>query len=131
MKILIKKLFDNRKVRFLFVGALNTIVGYGVYAACIYAGLHYFLAQFIASVMGITHSYLWNKFFTFRVRKKSVSEVFRFVAVYGAAYLVNVLLLWVLIDEMHLDMYFAGLICTAFTVVISYIGHKKISFRKK
>lgn len=131
MKNFIKKLFEDRKIRFLFVGVLNTIVGYGAYALCIFAGLHYFIAQLIASVIGITHSYLWNKFFTFRVLKRSVSEAVRFVLVYAAAYGINMILLYVMIDKAGMNAYIAGAAGLITTTIISYTGHKYISFRIK
>ncbi|MFP4467298.1 MAG: GtrA family protein [Candidatus Goldiibacteriota bacterium] len=122
-------IYNDRKARFLFVGMLNTIVGYGTYALVIYTGLHYFLAQFIASVVGITHSYLWNKYFTFRKYKKSLSEIYRFVFVYAGIYLFNMLLLYLSVERLGINEYAAGVVCMFFTAVVSYVGHKKFSFR--
>ncbi len=126
-----ERLFEDRKIRFLFVGGLNTAVGYGTYALVIFLGAHYFIAQFIGSVVGVTHSYLWNKYFTFRVLKKSFSEAARFVLVYVVAYLFNMLLLYVTIDRFGMSPYIAGIVSLIFTTILSYIGHKKFSFLLK
>ncbi len=99
MKNLIKKIFSDRRVRFLFVGVLNTIVGYGCFAGAIFFGLHYVAAQAVASVFAILHSYLWNKYFTFKVKKRSLKEFGRFVLVYFLSYLINLILLFLIVTE--------------------------------
>jgi putative flippase GtrA len=124
-------LFKDMKIRFLFVGILNTIVGYGVYALCIYEGLSYSPALIITYLVGIAHSYFWNKFFTFRSREKSLGEIVRFFLVYIAAYLVNLVTLYVCVDGMKMNVYFVGIAAMFITTLISYLGHKTISFRKK
>jgi putative flippase GtrA len=130
MKGFINNLFEDKKVRFLFVGILNTIFGYAVYAFFIYLKIHYFLAQLLSSILAIAHSYLWNKYFTFRSPDRSASEVIRFVSVYAVSYLLNMGILFVSIDFFKWNAYLAGFICLLVTTVISYIGHKNISFRR-
>ena len=129
MRGFINNLFEDKKVRFLFVGVLNTIFGYAVYALFIYLKMHYFPAQLLSSVLAITHSYLWNKYFTFRRPGRSASEILRFVSVYAVSYLLNMGILFVSIEFFKWNAYFAGFICLFVTTVISYVGHKNISFK--
>ena len=129
MRGFINNLFEDKKVRFLFVGVLNTIFGYAVYALFIYLKMHYFLAQLLSSIVAIAHSYLWNKYFTFRSPGRSASEIIRFVSVYAVSYLLNMGILFVSIEFFKWNAYFAGFICLFVTTVISYVGHKNISFR--
>ena len=129
MRGFINNLFEDKKVRFLFVGVLNTIFGYAVYALFIYLKMHYFLAQLLSSILAIAHSYLWNKYFTFRSPGGSASEIIRFVSVYAVSYLLNMGILFVSIEFFKWNAYFAGFICLFVTTVISYVGHKNISFR--
>jgi putative flippase GtrA len=129
MRGFINKLFEDKKVRFLFVGVLNTIFGYAVYALFIYLKMHYFLAQLLSSILAIAHSYLWNKYFTFRSPGRSASEIIRFVSVYAVSYLLNMGILYVSIEFFKWNAYMAGFICLFVTTVISYVGHKNISFR--
>ena len=130
MRGFINNLFEDKKVRFLFVGILNTIFGYAVYALFIYLKMHYFLAQLLSSILAIAHSYLWNKYFTFRSPGRSASEIIRFVSVYAVSYLLNMGILFVSIEYFKWNAYFAGFICLFVTTVISYVGHKNISFRR-
>jgi len=122
-------IFEDDKVRFLFVGVLNTVFGYAVYALLIYLKMHYFLAQLFASVLAITHHYLWNKYFTFRIPEKSVSEIVRFVSVYAISYLLNMAVLYISIEKFTMNAYVSGVICLFVTTIISYLGHKHVSFK--
>lgn len=124
----LKILFKRKEIRFLFVGGINTAIGYGIYALCLFVSLHYALAQLISTVVGVTNSYLWNKLFTFKQPRKSVSEIFRFVSVYAVCYVLNLLLLWIFIDILSINGYLAGAIGLVFTTVISYVGHNRFSF---
>ena len=54
--------------RFLVAGGVNTVVGYGTYALCLFVGMHFVLASIVGQVVGMTSSYLLNRFFTFRSR---------------------------------------------------------------
>ena len=128
LKDRIKSLYKNKKVRFLFVGGLNTAVGYGLYALFIFFGWHYVIAQTLSTVIGVAHSYLWNKYFTFGKTARSFKEALRFVSVYVVSYLISLLLQYLMIDKAGISAYIAGLISLLFTTVISYVGHNFYSF---
>jgi putative flippase GtrA len=128
---LIKTLFTRKEIRFLFVGGVNTVVGYGAYAICLLLGLHYALAQLISTVIGATNSYMWNKYFTFRQSKKSAKEVVRFVSVYAVSYALNYGLLKLMIDVVGLNEYIAGAIGLVVTTLVSWFGHNYFSFKRR
>ena len=129
MKKLIKKVFSYQGIRFLFVGGLNTIVGYGVYALLVYLNVNYLLANTISTVIGVAHSYLWNRFFTFKSKQKAIKEITKFVSVYIISYLIGMCTLYLFKDKLNISAYIAGLINLIITTLISYFGHKYISFR--
>ena len=79
---MIKKLFARQGFRFLFVGGLNTLVGYGVYAILLFLHFNYLVANSISTVIGVLHSYLWNRFFTFKSKEKAGKEFMKFISVY-------------------------------------------------
>lgn len=124
----ITTLFIRKEIRFLFAGGINTFVGYGTYALCLVLGLHYVFAQLVSTVIGVANSYLWNKYFTFRQKKKSVKEVLRFVSVYAVSFLLNLGLLWIMVEKMGLNEYIAGAAGLFVTTLISWFGHNKFSF---
>ena len=123
-------LFKNKKVRFLFVGGLNTLVGYGSYALFIFLGLNPYFATTLSTIIGVINSYFWNKYFTFRVKEKSIGEAIRFIVVYAVSYAVNLSLIYIFVDVLGLNAYVAGAICLLMVTIISYVGHHYFSFKQ-
>ena len=121
--------FDDKRIRFLFVGGLNTVVGYGCYALLLKVGMFYIFANLIANIVGIANSYFWNKYFTFKVKKKSFNEIIRFLTVYGISYIANLIFLFVCVETLSMNKYLAGIGCLFVTTIVSYIGHNKFSFK--
>lgn len=129
-------------MRYLFVGCLNTVVGVGitylVYVLCGYSLFEpdsipssvKFAATLSGQVIGGIHSYLWNKFFTFRSRKKSVGEIVRFAIVCAVQYASNYLLT-LLFSTFIPYAWLYTVIVTAICMVISYLGHNFFSFGGK
>lgn len=122
-------LYRDQRLRFLAVGALNTAVGYGLFAFFLFVGLHYLRAQFVASVLAIAHSYLWNKYFTFQSPGHSLTEMLRFLGVYAVSYACNAALLLAGVEWAHFNPYLAGVAGLFVTTAISYLGHRRFSFR--
>lgn len=133
MKIVdwVKKLFDDKRIRFLFVGGINTAVGYGFYALFIFIGLDPYLATTLSTILGVINSYFWNKYFTFRQPKKSLHEVLRFVLVYAISYGANMGLVHIFIDTLGMNSYVSGAVCLFVTTIVSYVGHNYFSFKNR
>jgi putative flippase GtrA len=127
--------------RYLLVGAWNTLFGYGSFAffTAVLSPMiphSYIVACVISSLLSISVSYLAYKFFVFKTKGNYLREWIRCVGVYSGGILVGVLSLPVLVVLIRRNTrffaeapYIAGAILTAFTVVYSFFGHKKFSFR--
>ena len=126
----IKNLFKDTRIRFLFVGCLNTLVGYGTYALLIFLKCNYLVASTIGTIIGVIHSYLWNRFFTFQSNNNVKKEVPKFVLVYLVSYLLGILNLFILVQKLGINEYIAGIINIFVTTIISWFGHKYFSFRR-
>lgn len=124
----IKQLFSIKIIRFLFVGGINTFVGYGAFALFIYLGLNYNISYVFSTIIGVANSYVWNKRFTFKSKEKSVNELFRFIFVYLISFIFGIIILNVLVKTLSINEYIAGFINIMFTTLISWIGHNKFSF---
>lgn len=94
MKKLIRRFLDPAFLRFLLVGAVNTLVGSGVmFALYNLVGCGFWFSSVMNYVVGSVVSFFLNKHFTFRQRKRDSRELLRFalniaacyVAAYGAA----------------------------------------------
>ena len=130
-------------VRYLVVGAWNTLFGYGLYALLTYLltpliPYAYMAAALLGTVVCITVSFLGYKIFVFRTRGNFLREYLRCYVVYGTSTIVNLALLPVLVTVLNLYVepqvyspYIAGAILTAGTVVVSFIGHQRYTFAHK
>jgi putative flippase GtrA len=125
----VKALTNDQRVRFLIVGGINTAVGYGTFAAVIFLGGHFIVANVIATAVGMTVSYFLNKYFTFRQYKKSFTEIIRFISVYFVSFMLGNVVLYVMVDIISISPYLAGALNLIFTTLISWFGHKYFSFR--
>lgn len=88
MKETIRRALGNRFLRFLVVGGLNTLFGYGVFALLVLSGLHYAAAAFLATVVGVLFNFRTTGRFVFGSRDDRL--LLRFVLVYGVTYAVGV-----------------------------------------
>jgi len=128
IKELWRKFPNNQFGKFVFVGLLNTVIGYFSFAFFIVLGLHYNVAITYSSIIGIIHSYFWNKYFTFQTQKKCIFEIMRFVSVYGVVYIVNLFFLWLFVNEWHINELISQAFILVILTIISFIGHKFWSF---
>lgn len=120
----------NQSIRFLVVGVLNTIVGYGTFYICYkVGGLHYTLALLISHIIGVIHSFLWNSKWTFGSGKVKLIVVIRFCLIYIITFMINLALLSLLVETVRTDVVYAQLFSLAVTTAISFFGHKYWSFK--
>jgi putative flippase GtrA len=130
-------------LRFLIVGAWNTLFAYGLFALLTYLLTSRIsspvAAAMTANALGtlvcITVSFLCHKLFVFRTRGNFLAEYLRSFVVYGGTSLAGFLLLPVLMTVLNLVVgpraavpYVAGGVLTAGTVVVSFFGHKRYTF---
>src|SRR5512141_497211 len=86
-----KRAIENRFVRFLLVGALNTVFGYSVFAVLVIIGVHYAIAALVSTVLGVLFNFKTTGRLVFSSRDNHM--LIRFVGVYAISYVVGVFLL--------------------------------------
>jgi len=144
-------------VRYLVVGVWNTVLGYAVYAlfTALLTGVipyAYLAASVISTIISVTNAYVGYKLFVFKTKGNYLREYLRFFVVYGAAGLVNLLLLpllvplcawligqhhWTLLNmagktlvvQQSTAPYLAALLLLVVIVTASFFGHREFSFR--
>lgn len=119
---------DRRLLKFLLVGALNTVFGYSLFAFFIFLGVHYSLAVLLSTILGILFNFKTIGRLVFGSRNNRL--IFRFVATYGVTYLLNVATLKVL-DSFRVNMYIAGLLLLVPLALVSFVLQKKYVFTEK
>jgi putative flippase GtrA len=128
-------------VRYLLVGGFNTAFGYGIFALLNWSliGLlpySYLVANFLASLIAITVSFLGYKWFVFRTRGNYLGEWIRCVGVYSSSMVIGLIGMSILVPTLQTHIqradrapYLAGAIMSVVTVLFSFFGHKSVSFR--
>ena len=119
---------DRRLLKFLLVGALNTVFGYSLFAFFIFLGVHYSLAVLLSTILGILFNFKTIGRLVFGSHNNRL--IFRFVATYGVTYLLNVATLKVL-DSFRVNMYIAGLLLLVPLALVSFVLQKKYVFTEK
>lgn len=89
LKALARKLFDRTFLKFLLVGVINTLFGYGImFGFYNLLGLDYWISSAANYFFGSILSYFLNKHFTFRDTSRSVKTVLRFAVNIALCYLI-------------------------------------------
>ena len=115
-------------IKFLMVGGINTLFGYGLFALFIFLGFHYAMASFLATVLGILFNFKTTGVLVFQ--NKDNRLLFRFFGVYGVVFVINVLMLKVL-GEVGFGMYLAGAVVIVPLAVLSFVLNKLFVFEVK
>lgn len=129
---------------YLITGVWNTVFGYAVYAIFVWLfsekfPYSYMLAAVISNIFSVTQSFLTYKYIVFRTQGNFLKEYIKCWGVYGTASLISLALLPipVIICEhllptsyKYLAPYIGGLILLGVTVIISFLGHKNITFKQ-
>jgi putative flippase GtrA len=88
---LARKIWAHRFLRFLFVGGINTLFGYSVFALFILAGVHYAVAALLSTVLGMLFNFKTTGIIVFRSHDNRL--ILRFLGVYGLTYVLGVAVL--------------------------------------
>ena len=111
---------NKRLTKFLGIGVLNTLFGYGIYACLVFIGMPMLTSLFVATVLGVIFNYWSFGRVVFKV--KGGWFVFgKFIVAYTAVYLINAALLSVLTEGEYLNAYFAQAVCILPSVLISWL----------
>ncbi len=126
-------LWRRRELRYLVVGGINTLFGYGLGVGLYLAlspMLHILVIGVIGSVIAITFSFTTYKLFVFGTRGHWLREYLRSYVVYGGTGVLGILLVWVLVDGLRMPIWIAQGIAILLTVLVSYLGHARFTFRR-
>jgi putative flippase GtrA len=134
------RLVHDQRVAFLVVGGINTVVGFGIFVACSETVGHFVDRRFdtvagslvtvgISHVLGVLFAFVMHRRFVFRVRGHVLRDLVRFESVYLTTFGINAVALTVLV-ELGLHRIPAQAIIWLPTLLLNYLGHRYISFRR-
>ena len=117
--------YERQFIRFLAVGVLNSLFGYGCFALLVYLGMHYAASLFFATVAGVLFNFKTTGFLVFNSRDNRL--IWGFVATYIAVYVINVMCLKAL-TVVGVDVYYGGAALVLPMAILAYFLNKRFVF---
>ncbi len=116
----------ERFKKFIAVGFLNTLIGFGLYSFFIFLNFKVEVSLSLSYLFGIIFNYFSTGIIVFQ--NVSFSPFLKFVLIYIFIYFLNLNILNFLIFN-SLNKYLSQLICMIFVVPLTYILLKKIVYK--
>ena len=148
VKALLKKYREI--IMYLIFGVLTTVVNFAVYYVMPHDENPWFtlpvfkreldvsewlIANIVAWIAAVIFAFVVNKIFVFEDKNNSfkavMKQIWQFVSVRILSFFLETLLMWVLIDLVHMSTGIAKIPVAVLTVVINYVASKLFIFRKK
>jgi putative flippase GtrA len=129
-------------LRYLIVGAWNTLFGYGLFAFLTYLlsdliPASYLVASLLGNLIALTVSFLGYKRWVFQTQGHFLREWLRALGVYSSAIVLNLVLLPPTVygiirftGDPIAAPYLAGALLLGLSVTISFLGHKHFTFKR-
>ena len=135
LAVSVRRLLADQKFRFLLVGGTNTVVGYAAFAVfdvVVFAHVEHghIIALFPAYAISILLAFVLYRRFVFHVSGHVVRDFVAFLGVNGFAFVINLVLLTILVGIAKLPSLGAQALALGITVLISFFGHREVSFRR-
>lgn len=90
LKEIFHKLFDVTTIKFVIVGIINTLFGYGIGLICLnLLHLNFWVSTVANYFLGSVLSYFLNKHYTFRYKGGNAKVVWRYVLEIAACYIIS------------------------------------------
>ena len=116
---------------FCVVGALSAVVSLGCYYIVIlFSRKLYLLGYSIGFVMSILNSYFWNSHFVFHKDDERAKTLMKTALAYGITFLFGNLLLYVMVEVLHISEFIAPIIQIAITTPVNYLLNRKWVYGK-
>lgn len=128
----IKKTLDKKMMRFLAVGAFNTLVGLSLfpiaYGILISYRTHYMVMLVICHGVAVLNSYTTNKLFVFRTQGNCSTEIGKFLLFQMSYLLVTVSVLPLLVEFSHLNPVIVQMSMGILFIMFSFFWYDKVVF---
>ncbi|MFZ3171878.1 MAG: GtrA family protein [Carboxydocellales bacterium] len=118
---------ENKFIRFLIVGGVNTLFGYSVYAIFLFFNFHYSIATLLSVIIGILFNFKTTGNLVFENKENIL--IFKFFGVYSIIYILNVVGLKIF-DALKINLYLAGILLILPTAIISFHLNKRYVFKQ-
>lgn len=127
-------MLNHEPVRYLINGVIATLVNYGVLNInVIVLNMESVgVASFIGAIFGTIASFLGSRYFVYRKHiNTAVSQIIRFIFLYGFLAILSGLILYVWSDIYSLDYRIGFILTIIVQLLFSYFGNKMLVFKSE
>ncbi|WP_258079771.1 GtrA family protein [Nocardia cyriacigeorgica] len=128
------RLVRRQELAFAVVGGFNTVLGIVLtvaWLAVLGDGVPPSVAVVAAYCVSVVVAFVLHRTLVFRVRGQLVRDFLAFVAVNSGGLLMNVVLLELAVTVLDFPEKPAAVVVMGFVAVVSFFGHRHISFRRR
>lgn len=126
---------NKKKIRFIVIGAFNTLWGLSAYPIMYFfltpLKLHYLVILLINYIINMNVAFLTNKYFVFKTTGNHLQEYGRFAFLQVVCFIINLAALPALVEFAGIKPIYAQSLFVFFVIVSSYLWHNKITFAPK
>ena len=128
-----EKIYRSKKVRFLVVGAVNTLWGVAAYPILYIVlnplGINYLVTLVLAYVVSIAFSFTTQKYLVFRTRGNHIRELSKFLVLQSVILALNLLALPALVVTTGWNPAIIQVGLSIVIAVVSYFFHDLVKVR--
>ena len=123
---------DHRKMRFLVVGAWNTVfayIAYGIVYVLLHNRLHYLIISVLAHMLAVTNAFVCQRKLVFRSSAPWWPAFLRFNLVQLLMLAGSLCSMVLMVEWLHIKPLPSQVAIISVVLIISYIMHRDFSFR--
>lgn len=126
----------DRRIAFLLVGGVNTVIGalwfllFDYLLGARFGGHGHYPALVATYIAAILCAFVLYRRLVFRVHGHVLRDLSRFSTVYLSAFAVNIVLLGLLVDGLGWRPFASQCLITFVTTIFSWVGHNRFSFKR-
>jgi len=124
----LKNLLKLSLIRYAIVGVGNTVFGLSIIFLVKYVGAGDLAANATGYFFGLLLGFRLNSKWTFRYRDKLLPAFYRFCAVIGTSYLLNLAVVFFAIQQMAINAYVSQAMGVIPYTIFSYLGLRYLVF---
>lgn len=127
------KIYEQHKevINYLIFGVLTTLVSVVSYRFFTLIGINYLISNLLSWIISVTFAYFTNRKYVFESKSNNyLKELILFFSSRITSLLIEMALMFILVDLIKIDDFIAKILCQVVVIVINYILSKLVVFKK-
>lgn len=130
-----RKMWSDKKIRFLIVGGINTLWGIAAYPVLYVIlnplGVNYLVTLVLSYAVSIAFSFTTQKYLVFKTRGNHIRELSKFLGLQGVILALNLIALPALVVATSWNPALIQIGLSIVVAILSYFFHDLVTFRSK